>query len=59
MFYNTLPLYGALLGTTLLGEPLGAAHGVEFGFFASDSIAHVAPCIFGRKGPGETPGACG
>jgi drug/metabolite transporter (DMT)-like permease len=26
VFYNTLPLYGALLGTLLLDEPLGAAH---------------------------------
>ena len=26
MFYNTLPIYGALLGHLLLGEPLGLAH---------------------------------
>ncbi len=26
MFYNTLPVYGALLGHLLLGEPLGLAH---------------------------------
>ena len=26
VFYNTLPLYGALLGVTLLGEPLGLPH---------------------------------
>jgi drug/metabolite transporter (DMT)-like permease len=26
MFYNTLPLYGALLGHFLLREPLGLAH---------------------------------
>jgi drug/metabolite transporter (DMT)-like permease len=26
VFYNTLPLYGALLGTLFLGESLGAAH---------------------------------
>ncbi len=26
MFYNTLPIYGALLGHFLLGEPLGPAH---------------------------------
>lgn len=28
VFYNTLPLYGALLGVTLLGEPLGLSHGI-------------------------------
>lgn len=28
VFYNTLPLYGALLGVTLLGEPLGLSHAV-------------------------------
>jgi drug/metabolite transporter (DMT)-like permease len=26
VFYNTLPLYGALLGTVFLGERIGAAH---------------------------------
>jgi len=26
MFYNTLPLYGAILGAALLGEPLGMIH---------------------------------
>jgi drug/metabolite transporter (DMT)-like permease len=26
VFYNTLPLYGALLGHVLLGEPLGMSH---------------------------------
>ncbi len=26
VFYNTLPLYGALLGHFLLGEPLGLGH---------------------------------
>lgn len=26
MFYNTLPIYGALLGHFLLGEPLGLSH---------------------------------
>ena len=26
VFYNTLPLYGALLGVTLLGEPIGTPH---------------------------------
>ena len=26
VFYNTLPLYGALLGAALLGEPLGMIH---------------------------------
>jgi drug/metabolite transporter (DMT)-like permease len=26
VFYNTLPLYGAILGATLLGEPLGMKH---------------------------------
>jgi len=26
VFYNTLPLYGALLGILLLGEPIGPAH---------------------------------
>jgi drug/metabolite transporter (DMT)-like permease len=26
VFYNTLPLYGALLGAALLGEPLGIIH---------------------------------
>ncbi|MER3401357.1 MAG: hypothetical protein C4313_09620 [Thermoflexus sp.] len=28
LFYNTLPIYGALLGALLLGEPLGPAHGL-------------------------------
>jgi len=26
VFYNTLPLYGLLLGTLILGEPLGPAN---------------------------------
>ena len=26
VFYNTLPLYGVLLGSTLLSEPFGMAH---------------------------------
>lgn len=26
VFYNTLPLYGALLGTLFLGEPIGLSH---------------------------------
>jgi drug/metabolite transporter (DMT)-like permease len=26
VFYNTLPLYGAILGAVLLGEPLGMIH---------------------------------
>jgi len=26
VFYNTLPLYGALLGYFVLGEPIGPAH---------------------------------
>jgi drug/metabolite transporter (DMT)-like permease len=26
VFYNTLPLYGAILGAALLGEPLGVIH---------------------------------
>jgi len=26
VFYNTLPLYGALLGALSLGEPIGQAH---------------------------------
>jgi drug/metabolite transporter (DMT)-like permease len=26
VFYNTLPLYGAILGAALLGEPLGIIH---------------------------------
>ena len=26
VFYNTLPLYGALLGALTLGEPIGQAH---------------------------------
>jgi len=26
VFYNTLPLYGVILGSTLLNEPFGAAH---------------------------------
>ena len=38
VFYNTLPLYGALLGTTLLGEPLGASHGVGGFLIISGSL---------------------
>lgn len=38
VFYNTLPLYGALMGTTLLGEPLGAAHGVGGFLIISGSL---------------------
>lgn len=26
VFYNTLPLYGAILGAAFLGEPLGMFH---------------------------------
>jgi drug/metabolite transporter (DMT)-like permease len=30
VFYNTLPLYGALLGTLILGEALSPAYLVSF-----------------------------
>jgi drug/metabolite transporter (DMT)-like permease len=38
VFYNTLPLYGALMGATLLGEPLGATHWVFGGLILAGGI---------------------
>jgi drug/metabolite transporter (DMT)-like permease len=49
VFYNTLPLYGALLGTVLLGEPLGPAHWVFGGLILGGGLWATLGGI-GRKG---------
>jgi drug/metabolite transporter (DMT)-like permease len=38
VFYNTLPLYGAVLGTVLLDEPLGPAHWVFGGLILGGGL---------------------
>ncbi|MFH1061102.1 MAG: DMT family transporter [Pseudomonadota bacterium] len=38
VFYNTLPLYGAILGAALLGEPLGPAHLVFGGLILAGGL---------------------
>jgi drug/metabolite transporter (DMT)-like permease len=38
VFYNTLPLYGAILGAALLGEPLGIIHYVFGGLIIAGGL---------------------
>ncbi|GAB4544443.1 MAG: DMT family transporter [Anaerolineae bacterium] len=38
VFYNTLPLYGALLGVLFLGEPLGVTHLLGGGLIIGGSV---------------------
>ena len=38
VFYNTLPLYGAVLGAALLGEPLGLIHFVFGGLIVAGGL---------------------
>jgi len=38
VFYNTLPLYGAVLGAALLGEPLGMTHFVFGGLIVAGGL---------------------
>lgn len=38
VFYNTLPLYGAILGAALLGEPLGLIHYVFGGLIIAGGL---------------------
>jgi drug/metabolite transporter (DMT)-like permease len=38
VFYNTLPLYGAVLGAALLGEPLGMIHFVFGGLIIAGGL---------------------
>ena len=38
VFYNTLPLYGAILGAVLLGEPLGMIHYVFGGLIIAGGL---------------------
>jgi drug/metabolite transporter (DMT)-like permease len=38
VFYNTLPLYGAVLGAALLGEPLGMIHFVFGGLIVTGGL---------------------
>lgn len=38
VFYNTLPLYGAILGAALLGEPLGMIHYVFGGLIIAGGL---------------------
>ncbi|MBO9362468.1 MAG: DMT family transporter [Thermoflexus sp.] len=44
MFYNTLPLYGALLGHFLLGEPLGPTHLIGGALILGAGLWAAAPC---------------
>jgi len=38
VFYNTLPLYGAILGAALLDEPLGMIHFVFGGLIIAGGL---------------------
>jgi drug/metabolite transporter (DMT)-like permease len=38
VFYNTLPLYGAVSGAALLGEPLGMIHFVFGGLIIAGGL---------------------
>ncbi len=38
VFYNTLPLYGVVMGATLLGEPMGASHFVFGGLILAGGV---------------------
>ena len=38
VFYNTLPLYGVLLGSTLLNEPFGTAHIISGGLILGGGL---------------------
>ena len=49
VFYNTLPLYGALLGALCLGEPLTSTHLIFGGLI-------VAGGLWGTLGGGPKPG---
>ena len=50
VFYNTLPLYGALLGHFLLGEPLGLAHLLGGALIVGGGLWAAGPTRPGRKG---------
>ncbi len=49
VFYNTLPLYGAVMGATLLGEPLGMAHWVFGGLILAGGIWGTSGGAGGRQ----------
>lgn len=49
VFYNTLPLYGAIMGATLLGEPLGMAHWVFGGLILAGGIWGTSGGAGGRQ----------
>ncbi len=43
VFYNTLPIYGSILGVTLLGETLGAEHFIGGGLILAGSLIAIWP----------------
>lgn len=54
VFYNTLPLYGALLGSLLLGEPIGPNHLVGGTLIIGGGV--MAARSRGRSAPSQRPG---
>jgi drug/metabolite transporter (DMT)-like permease len=43
VFYNMLPVYGAILGVILLGESLGAQHFIGGGLILAGSLMAIWP----------------
>ncbi len=52
VFYNTLPVYGSILGVILFGESLGVAHFLGGGMIVAGSLVAIWPELktAGRKG---------
>ena len=49
VFYNTLPLYGAILGAALLDEPLGTVHVVFGGLILGGGLWATLGGVIRRK----------
>lgn len=49
-FYNTLPLYGAIMGVVLLGEPFGPAHFIFGGLIIGGGLWASIPELDRRDG---------
>lgn len=49
VFYNTLPLYGAILGAALLAEPLGLVHIIFGGLILGGGIWATSGALIRRK----------
>lgn len=49
VFYNTLPLYGAILGAVLLAEPLGMVHIIFGGLILGGGLWATSGAVIRRK----------